>query len=268
MDAREGIPLRFAKLSANGNDFVLVEGTEVFGFSLPDLARKILRRRFSVGGDGLIVLEMKSESSLELKFFNPDGSEAEICGNSMICAGKYLRELKGLRGELTVHFRAGVRKIRIKEAAVEAQVARISHKYEEIEFPEIEADLKGFFTGEIGNPHVVIIGEIPDNKRFRRIAPLIENHKRFPSRTNVEFLKILDSQRGLLRIWERGAGETLSCATGASAAFLIGLNLDLLSPPAILQSKGGTHRLWIEGDEIWLSAEALLPYVGEYLGID
>ena len=266
MDARKRIPLRFAKLSANGNDFVLVEKSEIPPLSVPDLARRMLKRQFSVGGDGLIVLEMKSARSLELGFFNSDGSEAEICGNSMICVGKYLRELKGLKGELTVRFRAGVRKIRIKETEVEAQVSHISHKYEEIEFPEIEPDLRGYYTEAVGNPHVVIPGEIPDDKRFRRIAPLIENHKRFPSRTNVEFLKIVDQGNGLLRIWERGVGETLSCATGAAASFLVGLNLNLLSAPALLQSRGGTLKLWIEGEEIWISGEALLPFVGEYLG--
>ncbi len=265
MVEREKSPLRFAKLSVNGNDFVILSEEQVRNFDLPKFAKKVLKRRFSIGGDGLLVIKNSGERCFHVRYFNPDGSEAEICGNSLISIGTYIRETHRLEGGINVVFPAGQRKVRITEDFIEAEIGPVKGSVRKVHLSDVKKGLIGYFTDAIGNPHFVIKYRIPEDEEFFRIAPLIEKHPEFPNRTNVNFLEIHDRHSALLRVWERGVGETLSCATGAAASFLVSLNQGWLESPVTITMRGGKMELFVENGMVWYRNQGIYAFRGELL---
>lgn len=229
--------MRFVKVHGLGNDFVLVDGLkENFDTeSFPELAVRVCDRHFGVGADGLVFLLPSGEADVKMRIFNSDGSEAEMCGNVIRCAAKYLREHGIVEKEkVRVETLAG---IIVPELILEGErVALVRVDMGEPRLERSEIPMSGppgrvvdeplavdgavyrVTAVSMGNPHCVIFVPEVDSVPLRDIGPRIENLPAFPRKTNVEFIKVLGGEEIRMRVWERGAGETLACGTGACAA--------------------------------------------------
>lgn len=284
--------MRFTKMQATGNDFVLLEATDVKN-NCNDLAIKMCDRHFGVGADGLILID-SSKQPLYMRIFNADGSEAGICGNGLRCFSKYVFD-NGLTAlhDIKVNTPSGIKQttIYLKQGkVVSARVNMGSPKFYAAEIPVNIANgytsSKDFAKGVIvdypveisgmmlmltfvnmGNPHSVnFISSDVNQYPLTSIGTLIENFNIFPNRTNFEIANVIDKNTIKARVWERGVGETLACGSGACAIAvaariknLIGNQVDIIMP-------GG--KLLIEWDmvgDVYLKGPAETVFIGEWV---
>ncbi len=232
--------ISFVKMEGIGNDYVYIDARKTAPRALPKLAREISDRHFGVGSDGLILIRLSKVKGVKhrMQMLNSDGSESEMCGNGLRCVAKYLYDRNLERGtEFPIETGAGVlhvtitpdrgkhiaRKVRInmgKPRLLRGEIPMTGQADQQcVNEPFTVAGREFRITCvSMGNPHCVIFLDKPaDDELVHKIGPLIENHEMFPRRTNVEFVW-RESDRVLhQRTWERGAGETLACGTGASA---------------------------------------------------
>lgn len=233
--------IRFSKMQALGNDYLYVEcfKQRLSGVNLPDLARKMCDRHFGVGADGLILIAPGRTHRFKMIFYNPDGSEAEMCGNGIRCFARFLYD-RGLSraNKQDIETGAGPIRTEIIRAAPDDFMVRADIGKPILQRKKIPVKGKGKLCIDqrlklngrsvrvtsisLGNPHTVIFVK-EFSPRWREIGKMVENHPAFPRRTNVEFAKILSPGRIRLKIWERAAGETLASGTGASAATVAGV---------------------------------------------
>jgi diaminopimelate epimerase len=272
--------MKFAKMQATGNDFVLIEAGEMER-DWPELARAMCHRHFGVGSDGLILILPSKVAELGMRMFNPDGSEAEACGNGLRCVARYALE-KGLAGagrEFRVETLDGVRKVKAVEKGIQVDMGVPRFKPEEIpmqveEQLDIIMDYPVAVAGEkllltclsMGNPHAVLFvpGEVTEFL-LATVGPQVENHPIFPNRVNFEIADVLGRNKVRARVWERGAGETLSCGSGACAVAIaarlhgqVDSHVDIILP-------GGTLAVdWDGIGEVMLSGPAELVFWGEW----
>jgi diaminopimelate epimerase len=235
--------MEFTKMHGAGNDYVYVNG---FANKLPDdlrkLAIEISHRRFGVGADGLILILPSEHADAQMRMFNADGSESEMCGNGIRCVAKYIYD-HGIapREQLRIETGAGILslQVHVKNGLADQITVDMGE-------PRLEADLipttlapsgqqvvnvpleikrhKLFATCiSMGNPHCVIFVPEIDDELVLGIGPLIEKDDRFPKRVNVEFVEVLARGEVNQRTWERGSGETWACGTGASAVCVAGV---------------------------------------------
>jgi diaminopimelate epimerase len=256
--------VHFTKMQGVGNDFIIFEEGEVAGVNLPELARKVCDRHFGVGADGILVPAPSGVADLEMVYFNSDGSPSEMCGNGLRCLARYARD-RGLVEDdaLTVETGAGVRKVLLLGDGS----SRV-----DMGPPEFgaEVELHGFslLRVSMGNPHAVaFVGserEIEDLE-LREIGPPVENDPAFPERTNVEFVFVRGDHDVRLRIWERGAGETLASGSGSCAAAVAAIWRDLARSPVRVHLDGGVVGIeWAgEGEPVYMTGPA--EYVCEGL---
>lgn len=268
MEARQ---IKFTKLEGLGNDFVLIDGREdSFWQSAPtdqlaDLAVRLCDRHFGIGADGMLLLLPSQQANYQVRIFNPDGSEAGVCGNGLRCVVRYLWDNKLISEDLiSIETSSGVKLPAVlaeegilKAVEIDLGEPRLLRKEIPLTGPPdekfidqpIEAGGCQFQATcvSMGNPHCVIF--VPDVNAvdLEALGPELENHPLFPERANVEFVQVLDRKNIVIRVWERGAGATLACGSGACAAVVAaGLN-DLAERAAIAQLPGG--RLLIEWDK-------------------
>ena len=239
--------MRFTKMHGAGNDYVYVS---TFDQKLPadpeTLAPLIANRNKGIGGDGLILIEPSKVADAKMRMFNADGSEAEMCGNGIRCVGKYLADRTMVEGTTaTVETKAGVltleldvvdgvcRRVRVdmgvpilEPRKIPTLLApnRVDPSPSVVE-ADIDIDGRHFAVTlvSMGNPHCVIYVDRLTDELVRDFGPLIETHKDFPARTNVEFVEVVSPARVRQRTWERGSGETLACGTGACAVCVAGV---------------------------------------------
>ena len=232
--------LKFVKMEGIGNDYVYVDARDSVPKGLNKLAREVSDRHFGIGSDGLILIRRSKlkDVSHRMQMFNSDGSESEMCGNGLRCVAKYLYDRKLERGEeFPIETGAGVLTVRITPKKGTHEAARIRVNMGEPRLLRAAIPMTGepgeMVTNEplkignrefritcvsMGNPHCVIFTDKPPTDELvHTYGPLIENHKLFPNRTNVEFVFKQSDKLLQQRTWERGAGETLACGTGASA---------------------------------------------------
>ncbi len=230
--------MKFVKMQGIGNDFVVIDGSKenVSEEALPDLARRACDRHFGVGSDGLIIVMPSRVANFRMRMFNPDGTEAEMCGNGIRCFAKYVFDRK-LHTDvvLSVETLGGTKVLKLNATGGKVQTVRVDMgepKLLRSEIPMRGAEgtrvvaepLKvGGKKMEItcvsmGNPHCVTFVDDVDHYPVDKIGPQIENHPSFPARTNVEFVEVLNKDEIKIRVWERGAGETLACGTGSCAS--------------------------------------------------
>ncbi|MEO0272716.1 MAG: diaminopimelate epimerase [candidate division WOR-3 bacterium] len=243
----------FLKFQAQGNDFVFFNEATLSEKDLSKFARIVLDRHFGVGGDTLVI---HNDDGPSLRFFNSDGSEAEICVNSLLCYGFYMREFKkNLRGEITVKTKSGERTILLDgDISVFIPFKNFECQPVSLELSGLQA--KGYYTTSIGNPHFVILEDFPFE-----YAGQIETHGYFPERTNVNYLKI--TEEGVLhRVWERGVGETLSCASGALSSFGVLRKILGFKESALFISKGGILRIREGKEHLIVSGNPSFVYMG------
>lgn len=266
----------FIKMHGAGNDFVFLD-KKTFGGSLtPKMVRLLMDRHFGIGGDQLLFLNARNKKRPSLLIYNADGSQAEMCGNGVRAVGAYLREYRGFKNDFVLQTKAGPIGILYRGASVEVDMGQpifegekipVKAKGPVVSFPfHIGGERFDINCVSMGNPHCVIY--VKDVKRFpvEKFGPLIENHPFFPRRVNVEFVQILSRGRVRARVWERGAGETLACGTGACAVGVIGAWIGKTSRDLKVNLPGGALGVrWAEDQHVFLTGPTQVTYAGQFL---
>lgn len=273
----------FSKLQALGNDYLYVDcfKHKLAKTILPDLAKKICSRHFGVGADGLILVAPGRVHKFRMIFYNPDGSEAEMCGNGIRCFARFVYEQSLSRAKLQkIETKAGVIRAEIVQTGVDFLI-RADIGKPILDRKRIPVKGKGKFCLDetlkvdggkvkitslsLGNPHTLIFVK-EFSRKWRQIGERVENHPMFPRRTNVEFVKVLSPSRIRLKIWERGVGETLASGTGASAATVAGvLTGRLKRKVTALFDKGKLAIEWNkENGRLYMTGPATRVFSGVY----
>ncbi len=225
----------FYKLHGIGNDYIYFDCMEEPLRNPDALAVRLSDRRFSVGGDGVITVEPSDKADAFMHIYNADGSEGKMCGNGIRCVGKFLYEIKKIQKDvLTVETLAGVKTLHITAKNGEVLLVSVDMGAAQLAPAEIPAQFEGDkivaqpFEAEgeeyeitcvsMGNPHCVVFVNDPYDIDIERVGSAFENDMRFPERVNTEFVKYVGRNELLMRVWERGSGETWACGTGACAA--------------------------------------------------
>jgi len=245
----------FYKMQGNGNDFIMIDNRRgvLQGKNLSGLAKQVCHRNRSVGADGLIVIVPSKKADFKWRFFNSDGSEAEMCGNGSRCAARFAYLKKIAKRDMTFETLTGIIHAEVKKDTVRVQLAGASGLRMNIAVPLDRGTRTGHFINT-GVPHLVYISDHLDEEDVDDVGRKTRQHEIFkPAGTNVNFVQIDGPHRLRIRTYERGVeGETLACGTGAVAAALVAATLRKVSSPANVVTRGG-DRLIVsfkrEGDQ-------------------
>lgn len=281
--------IKFTKLQATGNDFVLIDARNMRQ-DWAKLALDMCHRHFGIGADGIILLLPSSAADFEMRIINSDGSEAQVCGNGLRCFAKYVVDNGLFQGkQLTVSTLAGIKPIQVFISQGKVSRAKVNmgtplFKAEEI--PVIVSDKKKYREGQpildyplsvagydlslsfvsMGNPHAVnfLTSPVVDFP-LSEIGPKVENHKMFPERVNFEIARVLDRKRIEARVWERGAGETLACGSGACAIAVSARLGGYTENEVDIMLPGGNLTIgWDGGGDIYLTGPVDEVFCGEW----
>lgn len=257
--------MNFTKMHGLGNDFIVVAGERQLPEDAPELALRLCNRFFGIGADGLVYILPSDNADFRMRIINSDGSEAEQCGNAIRCVAKYVFD-NGLtdKEEMTIEtLGAGVQKVQLTVEGGKVSTVRVDmgqpilaglqvpttvNADRVVEHP-IEVDGKEFkFTAvSMGNPHCVIYVDDAVNFELEKWGPKLETHPMFPRKINVEFVTVNSRGQADMRVWERGAGPTLACGTGACATLVASVLTGATDRSAVVSLKGGD--LFIEWNE-------------------
>jgi diaminopimelate epimerase len=270
--------LKFTKMHGLGNDFVVLDGIN----QKIDLDRQQIRtladRHFGIGCDQLLLVE-EAEGTADFRYriFNADGGEVEQCGNGARCFVRYVHE-HGLthKNEIRIETLSGVISPKLEvNGNVTVNMGKPQFEPDEIPFIaekleltyslEIQGRLVTISVVSMGNPHAVLLVQNVDTAPVEVDGALIEVHPRFPKKVNVGFMQIVDRSRIRLRVFERGAGETLACGTGACAAVVVGIRLGLLDRQVTVSTRGGELTINWDGNDalVWMTGPAVTVFEGE-----
>ena len=258
--------MRFTKMHSVGNDFIILDPDEVEGVNLPGLARETCERHFGVGADGILVPAVSKVADLKMVYLNSDGSPSEMCGNGLRCLARYARDSELIDGEaLTIETGAGVKKVVLYDDG-SSRVDMGAPTFE----GEVELYGFSFLRVSMGNPHAVTFlgseAEVEELDLQTVGAPVERNHL-FPEGTNVEFAHPRGRREVRMRIWERGASETLASGSGSCATAVAAIRTGLVESPVAVRMDGGTVRIeWSgEGESVYMSGPAEYICEGELL---
>jgi diaminopimelate epimerase len=280
--------MKITKLQGLGNDFILVDGRETSRANWNLIARAICDRRLGVGSDGLLVLLAAKTADFRMRMFNPDGSEAEACGNGLRCFVRFISENKlNSCDKLRIETKAGMRRaliVREKGKLAGIKVSMGQPQLELSEIPVVASPNRGKLFGEMlgdypleaggfklkldfvsmGNPHAIYFISNPLRSfPLNEIGPLVENNKLFPNHVNFEIACLLGANKLEMRVWERGAGLTLACGTGACAVFVAARQRGLVGNQAEIKLPGGKAEVsWDGKDEAYLKGPAEVVFTG------
>ncbi|HJJ06069.1 MAG TPA: diaminopimelate epimerase [Clostridiaceae bacterium] len=275
--------MKFTKMHGLGNDYVYIDCTEEQKIKdISSLAQFISNRHFGVGSDGLILICKSDIADFKMRMFNYDGTEAEMCGNGIRCVGKFVYD-KGLtkKDNITVETLAGIKKLKfnIKEGNVETVEVDMGEPIlEPDKIPVIseEAIVKNlkikarenefkFTCVSMGNPHAITIVDNTKDFNIEKYGPVLEKDEHFPRRANIEFIELVDKNNIKMRVWERGAGETLACGTGACASVVACALNGYIENEANVELLGGTLKIrWDkENNHIYMTGPATTVFEGE-----
>jgi diaminopimelate epimerase len=276
--------LRFTKMQGAGNDFVMLDGVTQAVTLTPEQRRRLADRRYGVGADQILLVEPPSRADVDFRYriFNADGGEVEQCGNGARCFVRFVRD-RGLTAKraIRVETLGGIIEPALT-AAGEVVVDMGVPVFEPAAVPFEPAGLVPVADGDevlwplslgartvhcavlsMGNPHAVQIVEEIEQAPVTVDGPLIEHHARFPQRVNAGYMQVVDHHAIRLRVWERGAGETLACGTGACAAAVSGIRRGALASPVKVHARGGTLTIEWDGGPVRMSGPATPVYEGE-----
>ncbi len=277
--------MKFVKMHGAGNDYIYVD---CFRQKIEDpekLATEVSDRNFGIGGDGLILIEPSKKADVKMRMFNADGSEAEMCGNGVRCVAKYAFD-HGLvdRTEIVIETGAGnlpltmypnerelIDKVRVnmgRPRLSREDLPMVGPASERVINMPLEVLDKTFKITcvSMGNPHCVIYVDDLDNFQVKKYGYAIENHELFPKRINVEFVEIVSPNEVRQRTWERGAGETLACGTGASAVTVAGVLTGRTEGNLLNHLLGGDLEMeWDGENEVFMTGPAAEVFIGEYI---
>lgn len=273
---------KFTKMHGLGNDYVYMDCTKHEIEDIESLARFVSDRHFGVGSDGLILICNSDVADFKMKMFNYDGSQAEMCGNGIRCVGKFVYD-KGLtdKREITVETLAGIKELELNvnkgkvatvkvdmgEPILKPKIIPVISEEEPVKDLIINADNRKFnFTCvSMGNPHAITIVDDVDSFDVEKIGKIIEVDEAFPNRTNVEFIQVIDKEHIKMRVWERGAGETLACGTGACATAVACALNELTNRHVFIELLGGTLEIeWSNNNNhVYMTGPAVTVFDGE-----
>lgn len=275
--------MKFRKYHGIGNDFVLVDAREEAERDWPELARRVCDRHFGVGSDGILLVKPSSVADFRMDMYNPDGSEAEMCGNGIRCFAKYLYDHRLLRGaEVAVETGDGIKRLAIEAVGGRAkrvvvdmgvpcfdprQIPVAVDEREVVDLPRAYQDHDLKLTAvSTGNPHAIhFTADDPRSFPLERIGPLVEHDPLFPRRVNFEVARVSEPGRIDVRVWERGVGITLACGTGACATFAAARRKGLVEDRAVLGLPGGELELRIGSEgQVLMAGPAEFVFAGEW----
>ena len=278
-----------------GNDFIMVDCLDKAlppEEKLPALSEAVCDRHFGVGADGLILILPDDNANYRMRMFNPDGSESEMCGNGIRCFGKYLFDIGAAKGEISVATSNGLQHIELQDAEPGANPLKVRvdmgmPRLQRSQIPMVPGEkTNGHADGQVvnealevgnetyritavsmGNPHVVIFVDDVENVPLKELGFQIEHHQAFPERTNVHFVQVLAPQKLWVRHWERGAGDTLACGTGACASVVaaaLNNKISGTSRRAIAHLPGGDLDIeWASNNHVYMTGPATTVFEGE-----
>lgn len=270
--------IRFTKMQGAGNDFVVINAlAEPFALS-PAQIKQLADRHFGIGCDQLLVVEKatRPEADFRYRIFNADGGEVEQCGNGARCFVRFVHD-EGLttQRQIRVETLSGIISPRLEDnGQVTVDMGQPRFLPDEIPFiSDSQAVIQTLQVGEaavgitvvsMGNPHAVQVVADIDTAMVETLGPRIESHPRFPQRVNAGFMQIVDVHTIRLRVYERGAGETLACGTGACAAVVAGMRRGLLASPVRVITRGGDLSIaWDGQGSVLLTGPAVSVFNGE-----
>ncbi len=282
--------MHFTKMHGIGNDFVMVNCLGADGPALLAEAERravfLCDRKFGVGGDGVIAVLPGRTAPFQMRMFNPDGSEAEMCGNGIRCFAKFLydRDLTDQRSEIAVETGAGQLMLQVtpgpdgKAATVRVDMGEPVLKPSQI--PTLLAEGDGPVVGvpldlgdqtlsvtavSMGNPHAVVFVDDVKAYPIEQVGPKVESHPAFPRRVNTEFVQVVSRAETIFRVWERGAAETLACGTGACASVVAGVLNDKTDRRVLVHLPGGDLDIeWSAADShVYMTGAATEVFAGE-----
>lgn len=273
--------MKFTKYSGLGNDFILVNGFKEQIRDPFSAAQKLCDRHLGIGADGLVLVLPSKTADLCMKIFNSDGSEAEMCGNASRCVPLFaIKEGLSKQNMLTLETLAGPIKTEIKDlqlglVSVDMGIPRLLRGQipmtgdptdTAVDVPlEVGGAVRYGTAVSMGNPHFVMFTPDVEHAQVRELGPLIENNPAFPAKTNVEFVSILNPHTLRMRVWERGAGITRACGTGACASVVAGVINAKTERRVTVKLDGGDLLIeWPEQKNIFMTGPAEEIFEGEW----
>lgn len=274
--------MRFTKMHGLGNDYIYVNCFEERVENPSEVSKFVSDRHFGIGSDGMVLILPSEKADFKMRMFNSDGSEAEMCGNAIRCVGKYVYD-NGLTDKTTVNIEtlAGIKvldmtvkdnkvvlvKVDMGEPILEpAKIPIKSEKERFISEPvSIDGEVYKVTGVSMGNPHAVTYVEDVDKFPLEVVGPKMEVHELYPRKINAEFVEVIDKNTLKMRVWERGAGETLACGTGACAVLVASVLNGLSERKATVKLLGGDLIIeWNESDNhVYMTGPAVKVFDGE-----
>lgn len=273
--------IRFTKMHGAGNDYIYIDGSKYNIENPGSLAKEISDRHFGIGSDGLVLILPSEICDFKMRMFNSDGSEAEMCGNASRCVGKYVYDKRLTdKNEITLETNAGIKrlslfvsdgyvssvKVDMGEPVLHGRLIPVFSDAEKVVSVPLDVNGKEINVTcvSMGNPHAVVFCDNITDEDVLVTGKMIETHQFFPKRTNVEFCRIDDRNNITMRVWERGAGETLACGTGACASLVAAVLNGLTEREATVHLLGGDLKIkWDEDNHIYMTGPAVTVFEGE-----
>ena len=292
--------IKFTKMSATGNDFIIIDTREQYINNPGGLAVRLCNRRDGIGADSLVLVGKTDKADASMRFFNQDGSEGQMAGNATRCVAKYLYDnnIAGIAdrhnknettADITLKTRAGIKKLKIYKLAGKTNTVEVNMGYPELNPERIPTtlkatDVKGSEVKAVvnrkltvqdkeyavtcvnfGNPHCVVFCDFVDKIPLAEIGPLFENNKVFPERINTEFVRVVGPNELKMRTWERGNGETPACGTGACAAVVAAVlnGYCKMNENITVEVRGGKLSVMYDGKDVYLSGTTEMCFSGE-----
>lgn len=275
--------MRFTKMEGLGNDYVYVNCFEEKIDNASEIAIAVSDRHFGIGSDGLILIKPSDKADFFMEMYNADGSQGKMCGNGIRCIGKYVYDF-GLtdKTEITVDTLAGIKylKLNVKDGKVAS--VRVNMGAPVLTPAEVPVKLDGDMVVDrtitidgkdynvtcvsMGNPHCITYMDDVEGLDIEKVGPGFENNAIFPDRVNTEFVKVIDRDTLVMRVWERGSGETLACGTGACAVAVASILNGLCNNSVTVKLLGGDLKItWDrEVNTVYMEGPAKVVFTGEW----
>ncbi len=275
--------MQFTKMHGAGNDYLYVNAfAETLPADIPSLAVAMSDRHKGVGSDGLILICPSEKADARMRMFNADGSEAEMCGNGIRCVAKYVYDHDIARKEtIAIETQCGVLTLQVFPKAGKVEQVRVNMGRPIFNAADIPTQLPGNppLNAELevagrelkvtcismGNPHCITFVEEITDEWVLGVGPQIERHEAFPNRVNAEFVQVISPEELVMRVWERGSGETQACGTGACAVAVAGALTGQSGRDVLIHLPGGDLRLeWSDTDEVFMTGPAAEIFTGDW----
>ena len=272
----------FVKMHGIGNDFIVIDNTSSWLSTeqITTLAPKMCCRHFGIGSDGLMLVEKGKKTEFKIRMFNPDGSLGESCGNGNRCTAIYLKE-NGLISESKIEVESSSGKLELEildnnhvrvnmgQPSFETdRIGIVNHSEPKFIQEKIDLGPHDCFIGtaiSMGNPHLVIFTDDINGVELEKWGPQLETHPLFSKKTNVHFVQVLDNQNIIQKTWERGAGITLACGSGACACIVASSTLNLTNNDVHVKLPGGNLRIeYIVNAGVYMTGPAETVFHGEW----